>query len=181
VNEEKIESVHSLSQRFGWGKIRTICVGGKLRSDSVYKGLQHAESRNWVIIHDGCRPFVTQEMLSTGLLAADETGASTAAVPIKDTLKLVDENQQVIDTPVRSGLWFAQTPQIFRRELILKAYETFQEKSGFTDDASMIERLGGTVKVFWGTYDNIKITTPEDLDLARIIVLRREIKLDVGP
>jgi len=171
VREESILNAQALSNQFGWTKIRSICAGGHQRADSVRAGLTHTEGYYWVIIHDGARPFVSCEMIERGLSAARRTGASTAAVPVKDTIKIVNKELEVVETPDRESMWLSQTPQIFRRDLLVRAFASSHR--GFTDEASLIEEMGIVVRVYWGSYDNIKITIPEDLELARLIAQRR--------
>jgi 2-C-methyl-D-erythritol 4-phosphate cytidylyltransferase len=120
------------------------------------------------VVHDGARPLIDSDMLDQGLRAAMETGAAVAAVPAKDTIKVVSESGLVEETPARSSLWQVQTPQIFRYDLLLQAHRRCQDT--FTDDAAMVESLGNPVKVFMGSYSNIKITTPEDLVLLEAIL-----------
>lgn len=149
-----------------WFKV-TICPGGARRQDSVKEGLKHVKGCDWVIIHDGARPFLTFDLIKEGLRVAGETGAALAAVPVSDTVKLGDEEALVCETLPRERLWAAQTPQIFRWEIITRAYENLEGE--VTDDAAAVERLGYKVKLFVGNYANIKVTRPEDLSLARVI------------
>ena len=150
-----------------WAKVIAVCSGGKRRQDSVREGLIRLKGCEWVIIHDGARPFLTVELLDAGLEAAKETGAAAAAVPVKDTIKVSDEEGVVRETLQRSQLWMIQTPQVFRLDVITKAYE--QNNDDVTDDASLVERSGGKVKLYMSSYDNIKITTPEDMALAEVL------------
>jgi len=126
----------------------------------------------WVIIHDGARPMLTQDLIERGLKAAEETGAAAAAVPVTDTIKLVGDDQIVIGTPPRSNLWAVQTPQVFRSAIIKKAYQQAQED--VTDDATLVEQIGGKVKLYLGSYENLKITTPRDLALAELLLKQHE-------
>jgi len=150
-----------------WRKVTDVCPGGDRRQDSVLNGLKLLSDCEWVIIHDGARPFVNEDMIARGLESACESGASVAAVPAKDTIKMVGDDCFVTRTPPRTGLWAAQTPQMFRLDIIKKAYG--EVTRDVTDDASLVEQTGVKVKVFRGSYDNIKITTPNDLELAEII------------
>jgi len=115
---------------------------------------------------------VTAELIEAGLDAAIETGASVAAVPVTDTIKIADDTLTVQGTPPRHNLWSVQTPQVFRYGLILEAYRNI--KSDVTDDARAIELNGGSVKIYTGSYDNIKITMPDDLALAEILMKKRK-------
>lgn len=150
-----------------WRKVTDVCPGGDRRQDSVLNGLKKLSDCRWVVVHDGARPFVTEDIIEKGLTAARESGASVAAVPVKDTIKRVGSDGFVIKTPPRDNLWAAQTPQVFRLDVIKKAYGKVIED--VTDDSLLAERIGIKVKVFMGGYDNIKITTPADLELAKLI------------
>ncbi|MDO4621726.1 MAG: 2-C-methyl-D-erythritol 4-phosphate cytidylyltransferase [Eubacteriales bacterium] len=162
---------------FGIRKVTKIVPGGSERYESVYRGLLEAEGSDYVFIQDGVRPFVDDAMLQRGFEMARESGCAIAGVPSKDTVKIVDENGVVKDTPPRSGVWSVQTPQIFRYELIREAYDKLQsaDRTGITDDAMVMERMGRIpVRMFMGDYTNIKITTPEDLDIAERFFAGRE-------
>ena len=125
---------------------------------------------DYVLIHDGARPFVTEELIQRGLDCAKEYQACVAGVPSKDTVKIVDENQFAVNTPVRKYVWIVQTPQVFETELITQAYKNLMEhdRENVTDDAMVVEQeMQIPVKLYEGSYCNIKITTPEDLDTAK--------------
>lgn len=158
-----------IAGRHGFRKIAAFVPGGKERYDSVYAGLCACPDCDFVMIHDGARPFLTQEILKNSLEAVKQTGAAVTAVPVKDTIKLSDDNGLVKETPDRSRLWIVQTPQTFRYDLIRSAYDSFREKekTGVTDDAMVVEQeTGAKVMLSQGSYENIKITTPEDLYIA---------------
>ncbi|NPV44194.1 MAG: 2-C-methyl-D-erythritol 4-phosphate cytidylyltransferase [Firmicutes bacterium] len=151
-----------------------LVPGGKERQDSVYNGLRACNPQtDFVIIHDGVRPLINQDIVIKALSTAEIYGACGVAVPVKDTIKVVDEKGFVKNTPDRDRLWAVQTPQVFRYPLILKAHERAREQ-GFigTDDTVLVERLGERVKIIEGSYENIKITTPEDLTIAESILSR---------
>lgn len=152
-------------------KVTEVVPGGARRQDSVLQGLTRVQDSPWVIIHDGVRPFVNDTLISAGLAAAKEHGAAVAAVPVKDTIKVVNADGVVRNTPSRETLFAAQTPQVFRTEIILKAYK--DAFGDVTDDAMLLERLGQPVSIYQGSYENIKVTTPDDLDLAECILARR--------
>lgn len=158
----------ALVARRGYRKIRAVCVGGPRRQDSVLIGLESAGGCAWVAIHDGARPFLTEDVLDRVYAAALASGAAIAAVPVKDTVKLVGPENRIERTPARDRLWAAQTPQIFRYDALLAAYGQ-GEVATVTDDAELIERAGQPVAVAMGSYANLKITTPEDLVLARAL------------
>jgi len=167
LREDSIERGIKLVADRKWHKITDVCPGGIRRQDSVLNGLKLLSGCEWAIIHDGARPFVTEDMLKKGLEAAGESGASVAAVPVKDTIKRAGDNGFIVKTPPRDNLLAAQTPQVFRFDVIKKAYDRVAKD--VTDDASLVEQTGIKVKVFTGSYDNIKITTQADLELAGII------------
>jgi 2-C-methyl-D-erythritol 4-phosphate cytidylyltransferase len=149
-----------------------LVAGGPERQDSVYNGLQAVESDDGiVVVHDGVRPFVRQEQLEACIEGAEVFGACILAIPAFDTVKQVNAKKEIVQTRRRARLWLAQTPQAFHTKLIKKAHETAKQQ-GFigTDDASLVERLGQIVKVIQGSRSNIKITSREDLELARAIV-----------
>ncbi len=166
LNKNKLDLGRRLATERGWSKVVEVCPGGKRRQDSVRQGLGKLKGCEWVIVHDGARPFLTPDLIRHGLESAQSTGAAVAAVPVKDTVKIGDSDLTVRETLNRQELWAVQTPQVFRFDIITKAHE--QIKGDVTDDASMVERLGYKVKLYMGSYDNIKITTAEDLTLAEV-------------
>jgi 2-C-methyl-D-erythritol 4-phosphate cytidylyltransferase len=153
-------------------KLAKVVPGGLRRQDSVEDGLKALPACQWVVIHDGARPLVKGELITAGLEAAQETGAAIAAVPVTDTVKLVDEGGYVKETLDRSRLWAVQTPQVFRFDIIKEAYHN--TLGDVTDDAALVEALGYGVKLYMGAYDNIKLTTPADLALAEAMWRRKE-------
>ena len=153
-------------------KVKHVCPGGERRQDSVRSGLDSLTPCDWVIVHDGARPCLDLSMLERGLAAAQEAGASVAGVPVKDTIKVISSQGTVLDTPNRRSLWAAQTPQVFRYDLLLDAH--WRCTKDVTDDAMMLESLGHPVKMFMGSYENLKVTTPEDLILAEAFLRPRE-------
>ncbi len=155
-----------------WTKVADVCTGGRRRQDSVAAGLKLVGQCEWVIIHDGARPLLTHELIERGLEAAKVTGAAAAAVPVVDTIKLVGDDQVVIGTPPRPNLWSVQTPQIFQFMIIKEAYQ--RARGDVTDDAMLVEQIGGKVKLYMGSYDNIKITTPRDLAMAECLLKQYE-------
>jgi 2-C-methyl-D-erythritol 4-phosphate cytidylyltransferase len=152
-----------------------VISGGQERQDSVYKGLQRAKpDTDMVLIHDGVRPFVSREVVLATIEGAEEWGAAVAAVPVTDTIKQVDTGGLVVDTPAREQLWAVQTPQVFRYALLMRAHQSVREHGiVVTDDAALVERIGVKVKVVRGSYENVKITSEEDLPLANLILRRR--------
>ena len=156
-------------KKYGFSKINSVVPGGKERQDSVYNGLLGiSPSAQIVLIHDGARPLIRREQIEASIEGALETGACVVGVPVKDTVKICDQNQIILETPSRDTLWAVQTPQTFRYDWILQAYEEgIKNNLQVTDDAMMVEALGYPVKMIRGCYDNIKITTPEDLVIAK--------------
>ncbi len=162
-------------ERFSFTKVRDIVEGGRERYHSVASGLKAATGEGYVFIHDGARPFVTQEILERAYCAVREHHACVVGMPVKDTIKIVDGNCFAKHTPDRETLWQVQTPQAFTLELAKKAYGTLLVKEEelqeqgvrITDDAMVVETfLQHPVKLVEGSYENIKITTPEDLQIA---------------
>jgi 2-C-methyl-D-erythritol 4-phosphate cytidylyltransferase len=164
-NQEPVQCI-VIEQKYT--KVAEVCTGGKRRQDSVAAGLKLLKNSEWVIIHDGARPLLTQDLIERGLEAAKETGAAIAGVPVTDTIKLVGDDRTVIDTPSRSHLWAVQTPQIFRYAILQEAYQHIM--NDVTDDAALVEQIGSKVKVYMGSYDNIKITSPHDLAVAEALL-----------
>jgi 2-C-methyl-D-erythritol 4-phosphate cytidylyltransferase len=175
LGEDHIAAGRRLVQQAGFTKVTTVCPGGARRQDSVLNGLRAVDEATWVAIHDGARPFVDAQMIRRGLIAAREAGAAIAAVPVKDTVKVVDGSRLIQCTPARSLLWAAQTPQIFQTQELMDAYDAL-DGADVTDDAELLERAGRPVTVFDGAYTNLKITTPDDLILAR--ALAREARIN---
>ena len=171
LHEINLDQGKKLVTEGKYSKVRDVCLGGRRRQDSVARGLERLQGCDWVMIHDGARPCVTPELIERGLKEAKESGAAIAAVPAKDTVKIVGPDRIIEDTPNRELLWMAQTPQVFRLDLLSGAYQ--ESSSDVTDDAVLVESLGNRVKVYMGSYDNIKVTTPGDLALAEVIILQR--------
>jgi 2-C-methyl-D-erythritol 4-phosphate cytidylyltransferase len=171
LNEASVELGLKLVEEGQFSKVTAVCTGGQRRQDSVAEGLKRLDGCSWVVIHDGARPCLTVELVERGLEEARQTGAAIAAVPLKETVKVVDSEGVITSTPRREILWAAQTPQIFRFDLITEAHRMVNGE--VTDDASLVEALGHKVKVYMGSYDNIKVTTPQDLALAETILRMR--------
>jgi len=172
LSEANLKRGQELVGVAGWRRAVDFCAGGVRRQDSVLAGLNCISGCDWVIVHDGARPLVTPAIINRGLEAAGETGVAVAAVPVTDTIKIAGDDGLVRQTPPRPGLWAVQTPQVFRFDIISKAYHKVTDE--VTDDASLVEKLGYKVKLYMGSYDNIKITTPADLALAGILWSARE-------
>ena len=156
-------------KKYGFTKVSNVIAGGKERYDSVYAGLCACKDCRYVLIHDGARPFITEEIIERGLEKVKETGACVVGMPSKDTINLSDAEGYVKETPDRKCVWTIQTPQIFSYALIREAHDSIRKKdmSKITDDAMVIEHETGVkVALAEGSYQNIKITTPEDLYIA---------------
>ncbi len=168
-------------ERYGFTKVSHITEGGKERYESVWEGLKVIRDRKdsdiagYVFIHDSARPFVDENILKRGFAGVKEHHACVIAMPSKDTVKLADEKDFAASTPDRNKVWIVQTPQIFEISLIIEAYSKLMGEQCIqvTDDAMVVEQeMNLPVKLIEGTYENIKITTPEDLDLAEVFVKR---------
>ena len=171
LSSASVERGLRLVEEGGFSKVTAVCAGGRRRQDSVAEGLKRLDRCDWVLVHDGARPCLTVDLIERGLVEARQTGAAIAAVPLKETVKVVDAEGLIQSTPRRESLWAAQTPQVFRFDLLAEAYwKTTQE---VTDDASLVEASGHKVRVYMGLYDNMKVTTPEDLALAETILRMR--------
>ena len=163
-------------EKYGFDKVSKVITGGETRFDSVYQGLLACEDTDYVYIHDGARPCVDGGVIERAREAAERYGACVSAVPVKDTVKVVDKEGFAVDTPERSSLWAMQTPQAFRYDLVRAAYDALADKdrTGITDDAMVVEKSGlAKVKIVMGSYDNVKVTTPEDLRVVENILKNR--------
>ena len=149
-----------------------IAYGGKERQDSVYNGLKLLDEKcDVVLIHDGARPFVSDKIIDKSIEEAKEHKAIVVGVPVKDTIKVIDNDKNIVDTPNRSVLWAVQTPQTFDYNILIDAYkDAFKNKFYGTDDAMLVERIGYKVKMLEGSYNNIKITKQEDLNIGSQIL-----------
>ena len=155
-------------------KLTAICDGGDSRYHSVLNGLRAAgDDYEWALIHDGARPFLGKDVIERGMTAARITGAAIAATPAKDSIKLCDDERRIVGDPPRTTVWLAQTPQIGRYDLLLRAYQEQQFRfDQFTDEASVLHAAGHETRVFPGSEHNIKLTTPADLEMADYIAAR---------
>ncbi|MED3789845.1 2-C-methyl-D-erythritol 4-phosphate cytidylyltransferase [Peribacillus frigoritolerans] len=173
INPAENDYFNQLIAAYGLKKVKKLVMGGKERQQSVYNGLQHADE-DIVLVHDGARPFINLGQISELTTAASLHGGAVIAVPVKDTIKKA-ANKKVLETVERSSLWAVQTPQAFRVSILKRAYEQ-AEAEGFlgTDDASLLERINEQVVIIEGNYDNIKITTQEDLYFAEAILHKQQ-------
>ena len=188
VGKDQLKYVQEeIVRKYHFTKVKTVVEGGHERYASVWQGLKAREydkyyeniQDGYVFIHDGARPFVDEEMLERAYDTVRKYKACVAGVPSKDTIKLINEEQFAVTTPEREYVWAVQTPQVFEKTLIFEAYARLMEEEcvHVTDDAMVVEQIMLLpVKLFEGAYENIKITTPEDLDIARIF-LSKKLKL----
>ncbi len=158
-------------EKYGFNKVKKITAGGKERYHSVFRGLQAIGEADYVYIHDGARPFVDEAMLERAQETVGIYGACVVGMPVKDTIKIADKEGFAAQSPDRRLVWSVQTPQVFSFDLIKNAYEKLMEEEpeGITDDAMVVETMTEhRVKLVEGSYKNIKITTPEDLEIAAV-------------
>lgn len=165
-----IRHFKNLIKKFGFKKVKAVVVGGKERVDSVRNCLRVVDrSFDMVLVHDAARPFLEEGLIWESLRLAKRYGGCIVAVPESDTVKLADRDMFIKDTLKRDSIFRAQTPQVFRRDLIEKAYRR-AKVAGVTDDAALAEAIGVKIKILEGSYRNIKITTKEDLKLAEVLL-----------
>lgn len=157
---------------YSFKKVKKLIPGGTERQQSAYNGIKAASTESDIIlIHDGARPFVKSETIINCIEQAKLYGAVSAGMPCKDTVKLVDEQGMVLSTPDREKVWLTQTPQVFKKSIITYAHEYAQKKGVIgTDDAMLAELTGHRVKMVAASYENIKITTPEDIAIAKVLL-----------
>ena len=161
----------NIKEKYGFTNIK-VAHGGNERQDSVFNGIKMLKKEcEVVLIHDGARPFVTDDIIRRSINKANEHNAIVVGVKVKDTIKVVSDNGNIVDTPNRSYLWAVQTPQVFKYDIITKAYEDAYNNNYYgTDDAMLVERIGYNVRMIEGSYNNIKITTQEDLEFGEQIL-----------
>lgn len=183
VNAKNFKEIADKVCRYDFNKVRRIVCGGRRRQDSVLNGLLALDpATDLVLIHDAARPFINKGMISAVIRAARKTGAAIAGVPVKDTIKDVSRPQGlkasscfVKKTLDRNNLWEIQTPQVFDKKLLLRAFARFG-RADVTDEAALVEKLGAKVSVVLGSYRNIKITTVEDLLLAETMMKAQSVR-----
>lgn len=172
--------VQEIIKKYHLKKVTAVVAGGTERYLSVYEGLKAAEEPDYVLIHDGARPLLDVTMIETAIEAVEKEQACVFAVPVKDTIKVSGESGYAVETPDRSTLWSVQTPQNFSYRLIMEAYQNYfcaREKGEslpvITDDAMLVEQMTGhKVKLLLGKYENLKVTTPEDIKIAELFLER---------
>jgi 2-C-methyl-D-erythritol 4-phosphate cytidylyltransferase len=176
INEGEKDEIESLLVQYGVKKAVKLVPGGSERQSSVYAGVKTLENdTDIVLVHDAARPFINHEHIHSLVKAAERYGAAILAVPVKDTVKRAEGNK-VMETFERSSLWSIQTPQAFRVDELRQAHElALNDRFLGTDDASLVERMEHDVIIVEGSYDNIKLTTPEDLFFAETIIQKRKV------
>jgi len=179
LKESDLEKGAEIFEEFNLSKIKKIAPGGKERQDSIYNGLRLIrDKRALVMIHDGVRPLIDADLIRETIKGLGRYDGVITGIPVKDTIKEVGQSGKdniVLRTPNRQGLWAIQTPQVFRLETLLKAYEDAMARGFYsTDDSALVERIGGRVKVIMGRYDNIKVTTPEDIGMVMGLLKKQE-------
>lgn len=173
TGKDDIEECNRLIKKYGYKKIITVTEGGSTRRRSVYNGLKHAK-QELIAVHDAARALVTDEIISEAIKAAEKYGAAAPGVLCKDTLKKADSSGFIENTLDRSLVYQIQTPQVFKREVIISAHEAAEEFEA-TDDCALAERMGVKIKITAGSYENIKLTTPEDMIIGENILKKRGI------
>ena len=166
-------------EAYGFSKVKAVVAGGKERYHSVYEGLKALKGCDYVLIHDGARPLVTEEIIMRAVEGAQQYEACVVGMPVKDTIKLADNQAFAAETPDRARLWQIQTPQAFAYPLIRDAYDRVMGDErlqvGITDDAMVVEsQTDRKVKLIPGSYENLKVTTPEDLVIASALLAKRQ-------
>ena len=175
LKDGDMEAGAELLESYGIKKTRRIAPGGKERQDSVFHGLKLIDDRKCIVlVHDGVRPLIEPPVVSQAILQLKDCDGVVVGVPVKDTIKEVSGGE-VKRTLNRDTLWAVQTPQVFRYETLYSAYEKAAKESFYaTDDSSLVERYGGKIRMVTGSYTNVKITTPEDLQVAEMFLAMRE-------
>lgn len=177
AREEDIPKMYSMIKEYRVLKVAGIVKGGKTRQESVFNAIRRSSPLSeYFAIHDGARPLVTEDIIESTVRAAFSFSAAATGVRVKDTVKVVNEKGVITSTPDRNYLWAVHTPQVFERRLYLAAADNVINSEAFTDDCKLLEEYGAEIKMVEGSYENIKITTPEDVDTAQAILYRREQK-----
>lgn len=170
VNHGGLDKFKRVLKHYKIKKEIFLVLGGETRRDSVNNCLQHVDKdTDFILVHDAVRPFISRELIAKTIKAARDTRAAAAAVPSKSTLKRVTDDYEISETLERKNIWEIQTPQVFKKDILINAYKKYGNLEA-TDDASLVEKTGIKVKVVLGSYFNIKITTPEDLVFAEAIL-----------
>lgn len=175
ARQEDIPKMFAMIKEYEVLKVTDIVKGGQTREESVFAAIRRSSPFcEFFAIHDGARPLVSKKIITDTVETAFSTKAAATGVRVKDTIKVVNRNNVITSTPDRSYLWAVQTPQVFERRMYLSAVDNVINSEKFTDDCRLIEEYGAPVTMVEGSYENIKITTPEDVALAEAIIKRRE-------
>lgn len=174
AREQDIEHIYDYLKQYRVEKVAAVVPGGETRQKSVYAAIRSSSPfAEYFAIHDGARPLVTQEIIENTVKKAFACRAAATGVRVKDTIKVVDSENRITDTPDRSTLWAVHTPQVFERRLYLSAVDSVENSSQFTDDCKLTEAAGAPVYMVEGSYENLKITTPEDIPFAEAVLKGR--------
>lgn len=174
TRKSDIPNINEVISKYDLKKVKSVVVGGETRQISVLNGVEEtSENADFIAIHDGARPLVTEKVIIDTLTCAFDCGAAATGVKVVDTIKCVDNDEKIISTPDRTVLRAVQTPQIFDKKLYLNAVKNVANSKDFTDDCKLIEAYGKSVKIVDGDYENIKITTPNDIVVAEAYLLKR--------
>ena len=171
ASEHNVDAVRAVVSRSPGGETVEVCIGGPRRQDSVCAAFEYVGGAGRILVHDGARPLLSGALMRRAVRAASIHPAAVAAVPVKDTIKRANSAMVVLNTVPRQGLWSVQTPQVFDARLLETAHRSIDDD--VTDDAMMIEMLGREVTIFMGDYQNLKVTTPDDLSIAEAILRSR--------
>ena len=175
TRESDIADINRIIIDYNFSKVISVVCGGETRQLSVLNGIKNISTdADFIAIHDGARPLVTEKIIIDTLNCAIKCGAATTGVKVIDTIKCVDKKENIVDTPDRTFLRAVQTPQIFMKDLYLSAVENVPNSREFTDDCKLIEAYGHKVKIVDGEYTNIKITTPSDIEIATYYLSKKE-------
>lgn len=175
AREEDIPKMFSMIKEYEVLKVTDIVKGGVTREESVFSAIRRSSPfSEYLCIHDGARPLVTDQIISDTVETAFKTKAAATGVRVKDTIKIVNSDNVIVSTPERNNLWAVHTPQVFERQMYLSAVDNVINSEHFTDDCRLIEEYGEPVTMVEGSYENIKITTPDDICVAQAIINRRE-------
>ncbi|RJR10125.1 2-C-methyl-D-erythritol 4-phosphate cytidylyltransferase [Candidatus Parcubacteria bacterium] len=176
INEKEVPLFKELLATYRIAKVSEMVLGGKERQDSVYNGLLRMGNAEIVLVHDGARPFIRQEVIQRLVEKAKFDGAAIVGVPVKDTIKKVNSDLLIMETVERAALWMIQTPQAFQYPILQKAHQQAKAEQYLgTDESSLVERIGVPVHMVKGDYENIKLTTPEDLIVANAILKKQKV------
>lgn len=175
ARKQDFEIIENFIAQYGVSKVKHIVEGGATRQDSIYAAVEKVDEKaDLIAVHDGARPLIKREVIESVIQKADEVNAAACAVPVKDTIKIIDSSGKIVTTPERDALRAVQTPQIFRFFLYKAAIEkAVSDGKQYTDDCQLVESIGHPVYLVDGDYENIKITTPDDLLVAEKFLFER--------